>query len=92
MATIVTNGYSGKCLGLDVWETGAYDSGASTRQYGWKLYGTGGSGHHQAGNFYAAVAGNAVYSSAGRIQLWNGTVVAEGTVWVHYHVTPSTLS
>lgn len=84
MATIVTNGYNGKCLGLDVWETGNYNSGNSTREYGWHLYGTGGSSYHMAGNFSASVGGVHVYGSAGRIQLYNGTTVASGTVWVQH--------
>ena len=85
MATITTGANSGRSLSLDVWETGAADSTNSRRQYGWKLRGSGGGSQWvQSGNFKALVGGNQVYYSSTRINLYDGTIVAEGTVWLQH--------
>ena len=68
MAVITTNAYESRSLSLDVWETGNYSAANSTREYGWKLYGSGsGSGYQTSGNFKGIVGGNQVYFSSTRI-------------------------
>lgn len=52
----------------------------NTSTISWKLVGAGtGTGYYMAGNFKVVINGETVYSSADRIQLRVGTVVASGT-------------
>lgn len=53
---------------------------ANTSTISWKLVGAGSaSGYYMSGNFKVVINGETVYSSATRIELRNGTVVAQGT-------------
>lgn len=88
MATITSNApSSSRSVSLDVWETGNYNAANSTREYGWRMYGSGGTSTSwvTSGNFRAYVGGNCVVWSDGRISLYNGTTIGQGTVWVQHN-------
>lgn len=86
MATITTNAYSNRSLSLDVWETGNVDIAGNRREYGYKAYGSGSyTGYVMSGNFYVSIGGVQVYHSSTRIQLWQGTVVCQGTIWLNHN-------
>lgn len=87
MATITTQAYSGRSLTLDVWE-GTTDIANNRRLYGWRLYGSGsGGGYIISRNFYVAVGDQVVYNSAAAVNLYGGTVIAEGSVWVYHEAS-----
>ena len=73
-----TTAYKGRYLTFS-W-TATQNVAANTSTLSWKLVGAGSaSGYYMAGNFKVVIAGETVYSSASRIELRNGTVVATGT-------------
>ena len=73
-----TTAYKGRYLTFS-W-TATQNVAANTSTLSWQLVGAGtGSGYYMAGNFKVVIAGETVYSSASRIELRNGTVVASGT-------------
>lgn len=79
-----TTAYSGRYLVLS-W-TATQDIANNKTAISWTLKGAGGSttGYYKAGNFKVVIAGETVYSSSARINLYNGTVVASGSkVIVH---------
>lgn len=84
-----TNGYGGKHLNFS-W-SGTQSIGDNYTDVAWTLKGAGGSGYHMAGDFTVIIDGETVYSSATRIQLFDGTVVASGTKRI-YHNTNGTKS
>lgn len=74
-----TGSYEGRYLQFSWKETGQNVS-SNTTTISWTLKGAGGGNvWYKAGNFKVVIAGETVYSSATRIQLDNGTVVASGT-------------
>lgn len=73
-----TNAYSGRYLTFS-WEIQSQDVTNNTTTIAWKLVGAGGSGYYTSGNFKVVIAGETVYSSSTRINLYNGTQVASGT-------------
>ena len=78
-----TNGYDGKHLNFS-W-TGTQSISGNYTDVAWTLKGAGGSGYHMAGDFTVIIDGETVYSSATRIELWNGTVVASGTKRINHN-------
>lgn len=73
-----TTAYKGRYLTFS-W-TATQNVAANTSTLSWKLVGAGtGSGYYKSGNFKVVIAGETVYSSATRIELRVGTVVAQGT-------------
>ena len=78
-----TNGYDGKHLNFS-W-SGTQSISGNYTDVAWTLKGAGGSGYHMAGDFTVIIDGETVYSSATRIQLWNGTIVATGTKRIYHN-------
>ena len=74
-----TNAYDGRYLNFS-WSRTGYSVANNTSTISWTLKGAGGdSTWYMSGNFKVVIDGSTVYSSATRIQLKNGTVVASGT-------------
>lgn len=75
-----TSSYSSRNLTFNWW-TNARSIEGNYTDIGWNLVGSGGStsNFYMAGAFNVWIAGENVYNSSTRIQLWNGTVVASGT-------------
>ncbi len=73
-----TNAYSGRYLTFS-WTLQSQDVTNNTSTIAWTLKGAGGSGYYMSGNFKVTIAGETVYSSSTRIELYNGTTVASGT-------------
>lgn len=78
-----TGGYQGRYLQFS-WSIpeGGQDTLNNSTKINWTLKGAGTAqnGYYVSGNFKVTIDGTVVYSSASRIQLWEGTVVASGTV------------
>lgn len=76
-----TGGYDGRCLNFS-WSVASQSIANNTTTINWTLKGAGGNSSvwYQAGNFKVIIDGVQRYFSATRIQLWNGTVVASGSV------------
>lgn len=74
-----TTGYDGRYLTF-AWtvKSQSIQNNASTISWTLKGAGTGGSSWYKSGNFKVVINGSTVYSSATRIQLYNGTLVASG--------------
>lgn len=74
-----TNAYSGRCLQFS-WNIKKQDIANNKTTISWTLKGAGGNSQtwYKSGNFKVVINGSTVYSSATRIQLWSGTVVASG--------------
>lgn len=75
-----TNGYQGRYLKFS-WSVQSQSVANNTTKIAWRLEGAGtaSSSWYKAGNFKVVIDGATVYSSADRIQLYNGTLVASGT-------------
>ena len=74
-----TSGYDGRYLNFS-WSEKSQSVANNTTTISWTLKGAGGdSTWYMSGNFKVVIDGSTVYSSATRIQLKNGTVVASGT-------------
>lgn len=75
-----TNGYEGRYLTFS-WRASATDVTKNQTTIDWELKGagTGQVGWYESGNFKVVVDGVTLYSSATRIKLYNGTVVASGS-------------
>lgn len=80
---INTTGYQGRYLQFS-WSIpeGGQNTLNNSTKINWTLKGAGTAqnGYYVSGNFKVTIDGTVVYSSASRIQLWEGTVVASGTV------------
>lgn len=76
-----TSGYKGRYLHF-AWNRTGYSIDANTSTISWSLTGagTGSSEWYMSGAFYVKIDGNVVYSSSSRIQLYNGTTVASGSI------------
>lgn len=83
-----TSGYEGRYLTFSwsVTNTQADRIANNRSVISWTLKGagTGQAGWYMAGNFKVVIAGRTVYSSANRIQLYNGTTVASGSVTINH--------
>lgn len=79
-----TSSYEGRYLTF-AWTEKSQDVATNKTVISWTLKGAGGdSTWYMSGNFKVVIAGVTVYSSATRIQLSNGTLVASGThTFVH---------
>ncbi|MCW6662782.1 DUF859 family phage minor structural protein [Aerococcaceae bacterium NML190073] len=78
--SITTNAYENSSLTLS-WSLSSQDVANNTSTIAWTLKGSGSAtSWYMSGNFKAVINGTTVYSSADRIQLRNGTVVASGTL------------
>lgn len=74
-----TTAYSGRYLTFS-WTLQSQNPANNTSTIAWTLKGAGGnSGYYISGNFKVVIAGETVYSSADRIELYPNTVVASGT-------------
>lgn len=79
-----TSGYGSgnwfRCLNFS-WSVQSQSISNNTTTISWTLKGAGGATNnwYQSGNFNVVIDGNTVYSSASRINLYNGTVVASGS-------------
>ena len=74
-----TTGYEGRYLTLSWTATQSIANNTSTISWTLAGAGTASSSWYYAGNFKVVIAGETVYSSETRIQLYNGTTVATGT-------------
>ena len=74
-----TSAYSGRYLQFS-WNIKSQDIANNKTTISWTLKGAGGNSQtwYKSGNFKVVINGSTVYSSAARIQLWSGTVVASG--------------
>lgn len=74
-----TGSYEGRYLQF-YWQVTSQNVASNTTTISWSLKGAGGGNvWYKAGNFKVVIAGETVFSSATRIQLDNGTLVASGT-------------
>ena len=74
-----TSNYEGRYLQFS-WTETSQNVSSNTTTISWTLKGAGGGNvWYKAGNFKVTIAGETVFSSSDRIQLSNGTVVANGT-------------
>lgn len=80
-----TTGYEGRYLTLSWTATQSIPNNTSTISWTLSGAGTAQSSWYYAGNFKVVIAGETVYSSATRIQLYNGTTVATGTKTVTHN-------
>ena len=74
-----TSGYQGRYLTF-AWSVSSQNVANNSTTISWTLKGAGNaqSSWYRAGNFKVVINGSTVYSSATRIQLYNGTLVASG--------------
>lgn len=75
-----TSGYSGRYLNFS-WSVASQNIANNQTTINWTLKGAGGPTNtwYKAGNFQVVIDGAVVYSSATRINLYNGTTVASGS-------------
>ena len=79
-----TSSYSNRYLTFSWW-VNSQDIANNKTNIGWKLVGAGSaSGYYVSGNFKVVINGSTVYSSSTRIQLWNGTQVASGSLDIYH--------
>lgn len=80
-----TTAYDGRYL-LFSWEISDQSIANNSTTIAWKLTGAGTAsvGYYKAGNFKVVIDGKTVYSSATRINLYNGTVVKTGTYTLNH--------
>lgn len=81
-----TSAYDGRYLTLS-WavQSQSTENNASTISWTLKGAGSAGSSWYRAGNFKVVINGVTVYSSSTRIQLYNGTLVASGTLQINHN-------
>lgn len=75
-----TSGYSGRYLTFS-WSVASQSIANNQTTINWNLKGAGGptNTYYKSGNFQVVINGAVVYSSATRINLYNGTTVASGS-------------
>lgn len=85
-----TSGYEGRYLTLS-WSEKSQSVSANTTTISWTLKGAGSAqaDWYMAGNFKVVIAGTTVYSSESRIKLFNGTVVASGSLTLTHNADGS---
>ena len=81
-----TSGYSGRYLNFS-WSVASQNIANNQTTINWTLKGAGGPTNtwYKAGNFQVVIDGAVVYSSATRINLYNGTVVASGSYTITHN-------
>ena len=81
-----TSAYQGRYLTLS-WAVQSQSTDSNSSTISWTLKGAGNaqSSWYRAGNFKVVINGVTVYSSSTRIQLYNGTVVATGTLQINHN-------
>lgn len=81
-----TTGYDGRYLTF-AWSVKSQSIENNSSVISWTLKGagTGGSSWYRSGNFKVVINGTTVYSSATRIQLYNGTLVASGNFTIPHN-------
>ena len=84
-----TSAYSGRYLQF-LWSTQSRNTANNTTTIAWTLKGAGNATEwYNSGNFRVVIAGETVFSSADRIRLENGTVVATGTYTLKHNADGS---
>ena len=85
-----TTGYQGRYLTF-AWSLASQSPANNTSTISWSLKGAGQaqSSWYNAGNFKVVINGAVVYSSATRIKLYNGTVVASGSYTIPHNADGS---
>ena len=85
-----TTGYQGRYLTF-AWSLASQSPANNTSTISWTLKGAGQaqSSWYNAGNFKVIINGAVVYSSATRIKLYNGTVVASGSYTIPHNADGS---
>ena len=85
-----TTGYQGRYLTF-AWSLASQSPANNTSTISWTLKGAGQaqSSWYNAGNFKVVINGAVVYSSATRIKLYNGTVVASGSYTIPHNADGS---
>lgn len=79
-----TSAYNNRCLTFSWW-INSQDVGNNKTNIGWQIVGAGSkTGYYTSGNFKVVINGTTVYSSSTRIELWQGTVVASGTLDIYH--------
>ena len=84
-----TSGYQGRYLNFSWTATQSVAENKSTISWTLKGAGTATSSYYKAGNFKVVIAGETVYSSSTRINLYNGTTVASGTKVITHNTNGS---
>lgn len=81
-----TTGYDGRYLTF-AWSVKSQSVANNSTTISWTLKGAGnaGSNWYRSGNFKVVINGTTVYSSATRIQLYNGTLVASGDFTIQHN-------
>ena len=81
-----TSGYSGRYLNFS-WSVASQNIANNQTTINWTLKGAGGATNNwfKSGNFQVVIDGAVVYSSATRINLYNGTVVASGSYTITHN-------
>jgi hypothetical protein len=81
-----TTGYSGRYLNFS-WSVASQNIANNQTIINWTLKGAGGATNtwYKAGNFQVVIDGAVVYSSATRINLYNGTAVASGSYTITHN-------
>lgn len=81
-----TSGYSGRYLTFS-WSVASQNIANNQTTINWNLKGAGGptNNYYKAGNFAVVIDGTTVYSSATRINLFNGTLVASGSYTITHN-------
>ena len=85
--SFTTTASEGRSLTFN-WSVNSTSISGNYKDIYWSLTGSGSAGGYvMAGNFTVVIDGETVYSSATRIQLWSGTVVASGTKRIYHGTT-----
>ena len=81
-----TSGYSGRYLNFS-WSVASQNIANNQTTINWTLKGAGGPTNNwfKSGNFQVVIDGAVVYSSATRINLYNGTLVASGSYTINHN-------
>lgn len=81
-----TNGYEGRYLTFS-WSLASQSAETNSSVISWSLKGAGNasSSWYNAGNFKVVINGTTVYSSSTRIKLYNGTLVASGSLTINHN-------
>lgn len=79
-----TSAYNNRHLTFSWW-VNSQDIGNNKTNIGWKIVGAGSkTGYYMSGNFKVVINGSTVYNSSTRIELWQGTQVASGSVDIYH--------
>lgn len=82
-----TTAYGNRYLKFS-WSVKSTSISGNYKEISWSLVGAGGgTNYYEAGNFKVVIDGESVYTSSGRIKLWDGTTVASGTKKIYHNST-----